>query len=88
MIDISNLSYNELMSLQVDIEKKMREMKKARYKELTESAIKAIDALVTEGFGLEDAIEVTCDYCNSSCIFNWLELLDNLRDTPHSMNNF
>lgn len=88
MIDISELSYDELKSLELDIQKKMKELKEARYKELTESAIKAVDALVTEGFGLEDAIEVTCDYCDSSCIFNWLELLDNLRDTPHSMDNF
>ena len=73
MIDISELSYDELKSLELDIQKKMKELKEARYK---------------EGFGLEDAIEVTCDYCDSSCIFNWLELLDNLRDTPHSMDNF
>lgn len=85
MIDISELSYNELMSLQVDIEKKMREMKRGRYKELTESAIKAVEALVTERFRSEDAIEITCEYCDQTNIINWLELFDYLRNTPHSI---
>lgn len=34
MIDISNLSYNELMSLQADIEKRAREMKRLDIKSL------------------------------------------------------
>lgn len=81
MIDISNLSYNELMSLQADIEKRTREMKKARYKELKEAVKQSVEAFITEGYGSEDAIEVYCDACDFSNIISWRSLLDYLNDT-------
>lgn len=81
MIDISKLSYSELMSLGVNIEKRMRELKKARYKELKESIKQSVETFINEGFGSEDAIEVYCDECDSSNIISWRSLLDYLNDT-------
>ena len=81
MIDISNLNYDELMSLQADIEKRTREMKKARYKELREAVKQSVEAFITEGFGSEDAIEVYCEDCDSSNIISWGSLLDYLNET-------
>lgn len=81
MIDILNLSYNELMSLQTDIEKKMREMKEARYKELKEAVKQSVKALIAEGFGSDDAIEVYCEECDTSNMISWRSLLDYLNET-------
>lgn len=80
MIDISKLTYDELNRLEVDIEKRKREMKKARYKELKESVKQAVEAFVNEGFGSEDAIEVDCEYCESSNMISWRLLLDYLNE--------
>lgn len=81
MIDISNLSYNELMSLQADIEKRAKEMKKARYKELREDVIIAVRTLINEGFGSDDAIDVYCEDCDHSSMISWYSLLDYLNET-------
>lgn len=81
MIDISNLSYNELMSLQADIEKRTREMKKARYKELREAVKQSVEAFITEGYGSEDAIELYCEECDHSSMISWYSLLDYLNET-------
>lgn len=80
MIDISNLSYNELMSLQADIEKRTREMKKARYKELKEAVKQSVEAFITEGYGSEDAIELYCEECDHSSMISWYCLLNYLNE--------
>ena len=74
-MDISNLTYEELMTLEKDIIKRRAELKRAKYESLVNDVINAIRAITKAGF--EDTV---CFYDSDSCSWAWGDLIVGISD--------
>lgn len=69
-MDISNLTYEELVAIEKDIVKRKKELKEAEYEGLVNGVISAIKAITRAGF--EDTV---CFYDSDSCFWSWGDLI-------------
>lgn len=54
-MDISNLTYEELKTLEDKIKERKKELEHAQYEGLVNSVLSAINAIIKEGYGYRDA---------------------------------
>lgn len=69
-MDISNLTYEELETLEKEIEERKEELEKNRYRFFVDGVLNAIDAIIEAGYG-----DVTACYDDDAVAFSWGNLL-------------
>lgn len=68
-MDISNLTYKELETLEEEIEKRKKELANAQYEGLVRGVLNAIDAIRDAEYGYRDAC-----YDNNGESYTWHEI--------------
>ena len=72
-MDISNLTYEELVAIEKDIVKRKKELKRAEYEDLIDNVITAMKAMIKAGF--EDTI---CFWDSDDFSWSWGNLMERI----------
>ena len=69
-MDISNLTYKELETLEKEIEERKKEIEKNRYRFFVGGVLNAIDSIIGAGYG-----DVTACYDDNAVSYTWKSML-------------